>query len=465
MKKKIILLAVCLFSVFAFFTACNGDKNPTGTDTATGEKDFGGRKFYFRGTVIIADPSDDDPDIDPGTLPYMESREDEVLYNQCLYIEKAYNCKIIRSGFSESTQTFATMFASGDIEADFCSATFSELRDYFKAGILCDLEKLENLDASDEEKWGIEAKRDATRYGGVLYGFPVKGSMYTPFVSVYSGALIYNYKLYDEFNIGTTPKEMVEAGDWTFDTFLNLVQRCSDLTAQRPVYGLQSACSLEASAIDANGSNIIIKRNDKYISGLSSDPAINALEWVRKMYQTGCVSVDGRGNIDNDTAVFALKTSENAINTKCSTVHWVQFPKGPDATEATKNTGAYFGYHERGTSVFKHGNDAQRDEDSAFILDKLFAPTEEWGKTGYDDYMARNFFDTVDDYEVYKNTSINMNYQYALEILADENFGKEYQDVIGSAVAPSFTGSIKNQLSSLVTAMNEKICKPMNEAK
>ncbi len=126
----------------------------------------------------------------------MESREDEVLYNQCLYIEKAYNCKIIRSGFSETTQTFATMFAAGDIEADICSATFGELREYYKAGILCNMEEFTSLDASDEEKWGIEAKRDATRYGGVLYAFPVKGSMYTPFVSVYSGALIYNYELF-----------------------------------------------------------------------------------------------------------------------------------------------------------------------------------------------------------------------------------------------------------------------------
>ncbi len=176
----------------------------------------------------------------------------------------------------------------------------------------------------------------------------------------------------------------------------------------------------EASAIDANGSNIIItKKNGKYICGLNSDPALNALEWVRKMYQTGCVVVSGN-DFDNGTAVFALKTSEKAINTKCSTVHWVPFPTGPDATDATKNTGGVFRLPRKGTSIFKHGNDSQRDEDAAYILDKLFAPTEEWGKTGYDDYMARNFFDTVDDYNVYKNTSINMSYQYALEILADE---------------------------------------------
>ncbi len=34
MKKKIILLAICLFSVFAFFTACNGDKKQTQTGPA-----------------------------------------------------------------------------------------------------------------------------------------------------------------------------------------------------------------------------------------------------------------------------------------------------------------------------------------------------------------------------------------------------------------------------------------------
>lgn len=461
MKKKIILLALCLCCVFAFFTACNGDDSQTPTGEATGERDFGGRKFYYLGSIITADPSDEDSDIEPGTLPYMESREDEVLYNQCLYIEKTYNCKIIRSNFpGANTQTFATMYASGDINADFCTAVYGDLREYYKAGILCNMEELTSLDASDEEKWGIEAKRDATRYGGVLYGFPVKGSMYTPFVSVYNGALIYNYALYDEFNIGTTPQEMVEAGDWTFDTFLNIVQRCSDLTAQRPIYGLKDDSDLIASAIDANGSNVIIKRNGKYICGYSSEETLNALEWVRKMMQTGCIG----GNFENNTAVFALKTSENAINTSVSTVHWIQYPTGPDATEATKNTGAYFGYHEMGTSVFKH-TDSQADEDAAYILDKLFAPTEEWGKTGYDEYMSRNFFDTVEDYEVYKNTSINMSYQYALDIVPNKDFFDEYVSVVNGAVAPSFTGSIKNQLSSLVTAMNDQICSILNEAK
>ena len=152
---------------------------------------------------------------------------------------------------------------------------------------------------------------------------------------------------------------MVEAGDWTFDTFLNVVQRCSDLTAQRPIFGLQSSCSLEASAIDANGSNIIITKNGKYICGLNSDPALNALEWVRKMYQTGCVVVSGN-DFDNGTAVFALKTSEKAINTKCSTVHWVPFPTGPDATDANKEHGGVFRLPRKGTSIFKHGNDSQK---------------------------------------------------------------------------------------------------------
>ena len=79
--------------------------------------------------------------------------------------------------------------------------------------------------------------------------------------------------------------------------------------------------------------------------------------------------------------------------------------------------------------------------------------------------MSRNFFDTVEDYEVYKYASINMSYQYAAEIVPNKEFSDSMSSVIDSAVAASFTGSIKNQLSSLVTAMNEQICKPMNEAK
>ena len=457
--KKIFLLAICLCSVFAFFTACNGDEQDPTPGLTT--DDLQGEKFYYLGSIIIADPSDEDKDIEPGTLPYMESREDEVMYNQCLFIEQTYNCKIIRSGFNfDSTSAFASAFAAGNVNADFCTASFKELRDYYQAGILEDLEQLENLDASDEAKWGIEAKRDAGRYGGVLYAFPVAGSMYVPRFLTYSGAIIYNYVLYEDFNIGTTPKEMVEEGDWTFDNFLTLIQDCSDLSGQRPIYGLENQCSLLSIAIGANGSNVIVNRNGKFVSGLTVDATVNALEWVRKLNQTGCIG----GNIANDTAVFAAMTSDNAIKTECPTVHWVPMPTGPDSTEETNNTGAYFGYHEKGTSVFKHTADPDRKELTAFVMDKLFAPTDEWGETGYDEYMSRNFFDTVDDYNVYKEQSINMIYNYGLEVLSDSEFADSFMNIMNGSVEASFTGSIKNQLSSLTTALNERICKPMNEA-
>ena len=58
-----------------------------------------------------------------------------------------------------------------------------------------------------------------------------------------------------------------------------------------------------------------------------------------------------------------------------------------------------------------------------------------------------------------------MSYQYALDIVPNKDFFDEYVSVVNGAVAPSFTGSIKNQLSSLVTAMNDQICSVLNEAK
>ena len=57
-----------------------------------------------------------------------------------------------------------------------------------------------------------------------------------------------------------------------------------------------------------------------------------------------------------------------------------------------------------------------------------------------------------------------MIYNYGLEVLNDSEFADSYMNIMNGSVEASFTGSIKNQLSSLTTALNERICKPMNEA-
>lgn len=459
MKKRLVLLVLCFAMVFTFFSACNGNNEDTGKiDIAS--KDFKGEKFYYLGSIIVADPADDkDSKVEPGTLPYLESREDEVLYNQCLYIEDTYNCKIIRGGFGyPTTASFAAAFAAGNVKADFCRATLKELRDYYTAGILEDLEKISTIDAKDEEKWGIMSKRDAGSYGGVLYAFPVMGSMYTPFVTTYSGALIYNYELYDSFNVGKTPREMVEDGSWTFDNFLSLLYKVSDTAAQRPVFGLQMKNSLPSVVLGANGANTIMQKNGKYYCGYRDQKTINALEWARKVYQSGCIG----GDIEKNTAVFCLLSSSDAIGTECPTVHWVPFPSGPDV-EYLSGCAAYFGYHEAGTSIFKHSDDPNRKELVGFVMDKLFAPTEEWGKDGYDKYMSRNFFADEYDYNVYKNGVINMNYQYGLEISENEELLQQMQTIVNGCVEnPS--GSIKNNLLPLSDAFTETIIKDLNRS-
>ena len=45
--KKIFLLAICLCSVFAFFTACNGDEQDPTPGLTT--DDLKGEKFYYLG--------------------------------------------------------------------------------------------------------------------------------------------------------------------------------------------------------------------------------------------------------------------------------------------------------------------------------------------------------------------------------------------------------------------------------
>ena len=54
------------------------------------------------------------------------------------------------------------------------------------------------------------------------------------------------------------------------------------------------------------------------------------------------------------------------------------------------------------------------------IVDKLFEPTELYGKDGYHTYMERNFFNTHEDYEVYREHGVNMHYDYGKELVKSE---------------------------------------------
>lgn len=462
MKNKFFLLLLCFICAFVTLTACETDKGP---GTSTGENEgLKGEKFYFRGSFIAEDPRDD-PEADPSAHgnPYIDTTEGEAMFDKCLQIEKELNCKIVR--FNETytnTSEFAAAYATGQTPTDILCAPFTDLLDLYKTDMLVDLYSLSTLNAKDEEKWGSTQRKESSTYHGALYAFPVQGSMYYPFTDKYNGAFVYNVDLYKSYGAEMTPQEMIENKTWTFAGFQALLPKVMAPDLDRPKYGISMINSLPTIAVYANGGDVIIKNNKgKYVFGYTTDNAVHALEWARTItLMDGAIAPNNfKTDFEKGNATFALIPANEAINSSISTIGWLPFPYGPDVPYGTTYT-SYFGYHETGVSILKHNNNPEREAVVGTIVNALFEPTDKYGKTGYDDYMSRHFFNTKEDYEIYKEHGLNMHYDWSKEMIKSSII-TTFQEAVASAIASS-GGSIKQQMEAIAESVNENVCKDMN---
>ena len=461
MKKKIVLLMVCIVCTFMIFSACD---NNTGGSSGNQDEGLKGEEFYFRGSFIAEDPRDD-PDADPSSAgnPYIDTAEGEAMFDHCMKIEEELNCKIIRiSDTYTSTSEFAASYATGQTPTDILCAPFADLLDLYKSEMLVDLYTLKTLDATDEEKWGSEQRKEATTYQGALYAFPVQGSMYFPFTDNYNGAFIYNVDLYNSYGVEMSPAELIETGLWTFSGFQDLLSDVMAPELDRPKYGISLVNSLPTIAVYANGGDVIIKNNKgEYVFGYTTDNAVHALEWARTItLMDGAIAPNSfQEDFEKGNATFALVPASNAISSAISTVGWLPFPYGPDVEYGTTYT-SYFGYHETGISILKHTDDPERESVVGTVVNALFEPTDKYGKTGYDEYMARNFFNTQEDYEIYKEHGLNMHYDWSKEMIGS-SVVTTFQEAVANAIASS-GGSIRQQMEAIEENINENVCKDLN---
>ena len=422
MKKfRILLCVIMLGIVFAVMTACG--KGPESTDDPV-EGGYNGEAFYFIASFI---PGNDERDKD---LVYsaggsdsvsISSIETEVMYDHCEKVEKEYNCRIVRQGglgSYDSNSAFAAAYAAGTQQANFISADTMTLLDLYKSGIIADLSTIEAIDLSDTEKWGATSLRTATTSKGVLYAIPMQGSRYMPIQKAYNGAFYYNADLYNTFGVDRTPREMIEQGDWTFDDFYNLLLNVYDPDETNRIYGFGLKNSIVTATIYANGGDVIVRDKGKYLFGYTKDNAITALEWARKLTKTDGM-MGTLQDFEDGKAVFCLAPVSDAIYSQIKSLSWVPFPYGPDVEQGSTYV-SYFGHYEGSTAIFKHENDPDKDQRTGVIFNALFEPTEFYGKDGYDKYMERNFFNSAEDYAVYKANVDNMHYTWSKEFSASD---------------------------------------------
>ena len=418
-KFRIFLYCVVLFMVVSCFCCCSEKKNEQGAYTTL--TDLHEEEFYFIQSFIPMDERDKDLiKADNSDKVGVETKEQEVMFEHCLQVERKYNCRIVRQpslGHS-SGAAFAAAYAAGEQPADMICGNSLLLRDLYKSGILIDLNTIQAIDTDDEEKWGIKEQRVCTTQNGQLYAIPMAGSRYMPITREYFAAFACNMDVYNQFRLDYTPREMIEQGKWTFNGFYDLLLDVYDVDPENKIYGLALYNSIVTASVYANGGDFVVKERGRYVFGYTKPDAIKALEWAQKIYRT-------RGMIGEHTdfyagkATFVLDTPNHLIHTSLKNVAWLPFPYGPDVEYGTTCV-SYFGSYGDCTAILKHAQDSAHDQRTGIIFDALFEPTEFYGKDGYDKYMERNFFNSEEDYLVYKNNLDNMHYDWSKEFLRND---------------------------------------------
>jgi len=468
-KGKFILFVILCILFFVLMSACAevSVENNSG-QAAEGYRDMNGQKFYFVGSVIPKNERDyTDEELKTLTGNTLTLAQ-EAMMDHALVVEQNTNCMIVMEGLGgNNSANFAAAYAAGEMKADFIHCEIQFARNLFISEVIAPISELEAIDPTDYEKWGNDEVLMSTTYQGELFGFPCIGSNYYPYPLIYYGTMLCKTSAFDSFGLDTTPREMIENGKWTFDGFADLLPQLTSGSTEddSKIYSFVHS-NLPFCSVFANGGSVVTYERGEYVFGYTKKNAITALEWAKSIYRTdGCSEVGAFSGADisgfiDDRVVFMLTNGNrvfNDVSNGTAGYIWLPFPYGPDVEYGSTVAGFSQGI-DSVVSVMKNP-DPQRTQDSAYVMNELFEPTEYFGKTGYDDYLFRYYFDDGDtaSFNTYKTQGMQRHYIYFFEL--DKAWGS-FTEYLGNSMTSS--GSVINYMSAVEGAVNSALDKTMN---
>lgn len=285
-RKLLILLSVVL--VFSFVTSC-ASGGPELLSFMSGDSSFtadlGGRDVLIGVAQINKD----------SIVPISEDTSTKADTQRRIIgdVEKKLNCTVKQDVVDYDN--IAANIIADNCKFDLLYSHTATHFDLIKAGLFYDISKMEGIDLSNEAKWGSAQDQTHRTYQGKVFGVKPQnaGSAYGSL----EGVILSNDALIQSFG-QPTPKELLEQGQWTFDTFVDYLTDVSDMSSDEPTYGMSiysgQLHQIPITAIFANGSQLLnISDSGAYSFDLISDPkAIKALEWSKEVYDTGVVVED-----------------------------------------------------------------------------------------------------------------------------------------------------------------------------
>lgn len=431
---KLFCLTIAFTFVLAVFSACkdNGEQPGTG-EPANGTVSYNGEEFWFQGSFIPKNPRDytDEEKEAAAATPPEYTVEEEAMMAQVVSVEDKYDCVIhcIPTVVGIDSTTITERYSSGEMKIDIYYDTADMALAFYQTGMVEDLNKIEAIDLTDAEKWGTPEHVASCSYGGVQYAVPVIGSLYYPYAQRFLCILMEKQSVYDSFGLDFTPRELDERGQWTFDTFTDVLEQTSSFEPGREIYGIGVTDvaywpMFPMAAVYANGGELVTEDAEgNYKFGLNSANALNALEWAKSVLTSDNINSTDSLSLDevyDGGAAFILTTGYRAFQELAENVDdllWLPFPYGPDVEYGSTTSACNSSTADCATFIFTQPDD-DRLQRVGVIFNELFEPTKKYGKNGYNDYLARNYFgeDDPQSYELYLDMSQNYHRGWSLEL-------------------------------------------------
>ena len=216
--SHIISFLLCM--VMVLLVACSAGQIdeviPEYSSSITGDLDLNGKNFVFG---MVKDYFFEGKD---SVLTYIYNTEFGDLALQRLRdVENKHNCKIEFRYVSRAGEAAYIDVLSNSYTYDLIQEESYWLVGYIPIGIFTDLALLENIDVSNQAKWGNRQLLLSTMWNGAVYGVvPALHPLRTQ--NSVAGIIGINEDYISTLGV-TDPRDYYENGTWNWDTFTNVL--------------------------------------------------------------------------------------------------------------------------------------------------------------------------------------------------------------------------------------------------
>jgi len=467
--KKIIAILMCLVFTLTIMSCAASEEEiiPEYNSRVSGDIDLLGKTFvYGMEQSYFFEGAD-------STLGYINTTEFADLAAKRLDdVENKLNCKIEIRYESDAAQSAYYTVATGERTFDFIQDESYSLTNYAISGIFYDLSILENINATNEEKWGSRYLLSPMMWNGALYGVvpvqhPLKAENSPTGIIAVNESMIRTLGLVD-------PRDYFENDNWIYSTFTDcLLNYAHTNNSGDYVYSFITSGDgwLYRTASFSNGGELVTINDDgTYDMGLFSSNVLVALEQVYEwmtgptgnniMYVGSTVTED---NLNDGNGVMALIDAYQVLSGTSSVAYnlddfgIVPFPSGPNVEPGTFKTS-----FESADFVVSIPISVDDPEQSALVLDYIYEPFEGYEtKEAVLDYLTRNYFHDDRDAEFFTSIT-DKDHTFYFDFL--HGIQGQIMGMHSNTKTPvEYLDSIRDQHSSLIEQYVLPVYKTINE--